>query len=574
MHALLRRQLKEVGLDPENPPDADQWRRFLEGLGPVLSEGIEERQEELEHAVHEGEERYKSLMLAIPEVIFSLSVKDGSLTSLSRAFETLTGSASDDWLGRPFTDLSHPEDVQRAVGHMHNVLVGETPPAFEMRMLAHDDSQGKSYRSVEVLLAPEMEDNRMTRVLGIAHDITGRKRVEKDLRAAMAAAQSASRAKSQFLASMSHEIRTPMNAIIGMTGLLHDTELTERQNTYVETIRSGSDTLLALINDILDFSKIESGKLELEHQPFSIRDCLDGAFALVSSTAAHKKIMLRRDIADDCPQFLVGDVTRVRQVLVNLLSNAVKFTQEGQVEVGVTSQPLGKDLAEFRFAVRDTGPGIPDDRLDAIFESFSQVDASTTRKFGGTGLGLAISRRLVELMGGGIWVESAEGKGSQFSFTVPAETATQLQTPKVAPKPIDGKLSEKLPLRILVAEDNVVNQRVALMILERLGYMRVELAANGLEALAALERKSYDLILMDVQMPELDGLEATRRICAHYPEAERPWIVAMTAGAMDGDREQCHAAGMNDYVSKPVKVEELQAAIERTGRRRTMRSET
>ncbi len=573
MNPLLHRQLEDLGLDPAQVPDGERWQRFLDGLDQAFGQSVDEEREELEHAVQERD-RYKGLMDAVPEVIFSLSVQDGSLTSLSRAFETLTGWSAEEWLGRPFIALTHPDDVSRAVGAIHNVLVGETPPPFEMRLRSQESFQEETFLSVEVVLAPQREGGRMSRVLGIAHDITERKRVEQDLRSAMEVAQAASRAKSQFLANMSHEIRTPMNAIIGMTGLLLDTELSPRQDEYVTTIRSGGDTLLTLINDILDFSKVESGKLEFEHQPFSLRDCLDGALALVSSTAAQKELSLGLEIAEACPRFLVGDVTRVRQVLVNLLSNAVKFTQQGKVAVEVSARPLGEDFAEVRFAIRDTGPGIPEDRLDGIFESFSQVDASTTRRFGGTGLGLAISRRLVELMGGVIWAESKLGEGSTFYFTVPAETASQLgTTPEDEPTEIDSHLAERLPLRILVAEDNVVNQRVALMLLERLGY-RADLASNGFEALEALGRQPYDLVLMDVQMPELDGLEATRRICAHYRESERPWIIAMTAGAMGGDREQCHAAGMNDYVSKPVKVEELQAALERSRRRRATRSET
>ncbi len=584
-HHLLERQLRRLGLASDSGPSLEQWRQLLEHVDRSYAEADQDRyllECSLSTSSHEMKElyetfkrtsesqitnerdRYRSLVQAAPDMIFSLAVEDGSITSLNPAFERLTGWSCDDWIGKPFTALSHPDDVPRAIAHIHQAILGDSIPPFELRILTRS---GKNC-SAEFIVTPHRDERRAVRfILGIARDITDRKRAEQDMRAAKEAAEMASQAKSEFLANMSHEIRTPMNGFIGMTGLLLETKLETQQRDFVETIRASGETLLTLINDILDFSKIESGKLDLENHPFDLRNCIQGSLDLVAAKAAEKGLRLHARFGDGCPDMLVGDVTRVRQVLVNLLNNSVKFTAAGEVAVNVNTVPLASGLHKLEVSVQDTGVGIPPDRVDQIFESFSQADASTTRKFGGTGLGLSITKHLVELMDGRIWVESEIGKGSTFHFTIQTrvplgEEKLLLEDRARGRSEVDRELAKRLPMRILVADDNVINQRVAHLLLENMGY-RADLVANGLEVLAALKRQRYDVVLMDVQMPELDGLEATRKIHEDFDAQDWPKIVAVTAGAMRGDREKCLAAGMDDYVSKPVQADELQAALKR-----------
>ena len=640
------------------------------------------------------------LLASVYRTIFEQS-PDASLVYVGTRMVTCNEAAVHIFRARDRADLlaRHPSELAPETqpgGRSSAEMVTANNLAMQAEGLIRIDwlarrLDGTTFPAQVTLTAVDLGGERGT--LTIVHDLTEQVRQEEALRDARNRALASAQARSEFLASMSHEIRTPMNAVIGMSGLLLDTPLSDEQRDFATTIRDSGDALLTIINDILDFSKIEAGRMDVERQPFDLRECVESALDLVAARAAQKHLDLAYVFEGDVSAAVVGDVTRLRQVLLNLLSNAVKFTEAGEVVLTVRSED-----AMLHFAVRDSGIGLTEEGKSRLFQSFSQADSSTTRKYGGTGLGLAISKRLAELMGGTMWVESAgPGQGSTFAFTIAApkaeappgvrrellgeqpalagkrllvvdDSATNrrilaLQTARwgmqvrdsespaqalawlqdgehfdaaildmhmpemdgaqlaariraaghtlplvlftslgrreagedaalfaatlakplhqsalfdtlasllgdapvarkaEVPKPkIDASMAARHPLRILLAEDNAVNQKLALRLLQQMGY-RADVASNGIEAIECVARQTYDVVLMDVQMPEMDGLEASRRIAAQWQTGARPRIVAMTANAMAGDREACLAAGMDDYVTKPIRVDALVEAL-------------
>lgn len=678
----------------------------------------------MQETLKESEEKFKKITTSAHDGIIMMN-NDGKISFWNDAAEKIFGYSVDEVMGKNVHNFLVPENLKdmskKAFQNFKTTgkgtAIGNT---VELPALRKD---GKEI-TVDLSLSAMKLQNKWCSI-GIIRDVSVRKEEEKKLKEAKAElerankyleqatlkanefatqAEQANKAKSEFLANMSHEIRTPMNGVIGMTGLLLDSELKPEQIEFAEAIRTSGESLLTIINDILDFSKIESGKLELEMQTFSLRECVEEALDMIVTKAQEKNIELVQLIDKSISSSIVGDVTRLRQIIINLLNNAIKFTDSGEIVLSAKAKRIDKKYHEIHMSIKDTGIGIPKDRMDRLFKSFSQVDSSTTRKYGGTGLGLTISKKLSEIMGGKMWAESEEGKGSVFHFTIKAqfvETAKKEYTEDPSPvlkgknvlivddnatnrklviwqteswgmnpvavesgkealgllkkgkefdlgildmqmpemdgmelageirklpkgqtlplimltslgkrkedkaaieqyfsayllKPIkqsqlynaiisvferrqnedkykkrevliDSKMAVEMPLKILLAEDNVINQKVADRILQKMGYS-ADIVSNGEEAIKSLKKIHYDVVLMDVQMPVMDGLTATREICKKWTKDERPRIIAMTANAMKGDREMCLAAGMDDYVSKPIRVNELVKVLQENGK--------
>ncbi len=693
-------QIQVIRLNEELERRVVERTSQLEATNKDLQKQISVRQM-AEDALKDSERRLADIINFLPDATFVIN-RDGIVIAWNRAIEKITGIKAANILGkgdyeyalsfykvrRPMLidlvlkpDASFEKEYERIKWQEDGTLVGDS---FTSDMLGKPayllgsagvlyDSEGTIYGAIESI-----------------RDITDRKMAEEDLKSAKNRAESATKSKSKFLANMSHEIRTPMNAVIGMSDLLLQMDLKIEQRDYLETIRSSGNALLAIINDILDYSKIDGEKLELDILPFDLARCIEVSMDLVAARAAEKGLELTYFQEEDVPTMLMGDEIRLRQILTNLLGNAVKFTEKGEVMLSVSSSPMQGDKVLLHFAVKDTGIGISQENLGKLFQSFTQVDSSTTRYYGGTGLGLAISRKLVEMMGGDISVDSTPGKGSTFYFSVICDVsienkekspddlilagksllivegsesvrnmlskaakswkmdvmatsggkdATEIlerekydyviidaflpdmdrklllrqikdlqshpfivmishlgskieRDPLVSGalcKPIkplqlkrllvsllfpesreinaaggqlpSGQPEKRTDLAILMAEDNPVNQKVALSMLKRLNY-NADVASNGLCVLSSLERKAYDVILMDIQMPDMDGLDATRSIRVQKMK-KQPYIIAMTAYALDGDREVFLKAGMDDYLSKPIRIEELKLALEK-----------
>ena len=488
----------------------------------------------------------------------------GIITDVNKQMEALTGCTRDELIGAPFKNYF--TDPQRAEAAIKLVLREKSVTDYELTARARDGKQTVvSYNATTFY----DRNRKLQGVFAAARDVTERKRVQVELQQAKAAAESASRTKSDFLASMSHEIRTPMNAIMGIADLLAKTTLTPEQDKYVQIFRRSGDNLLNLINDILDLSKVEASQLDLEQTEFSLSDHLEKVIEMVAPRAHEKSLALVCEIAPGVSNDLVGDPTRLRQVLLNLLGNAIKFTAAGSVSLRVEPDGDAGVPTALRFTVTDTGIGIASEKLDSIFERFTQADSSTTRRFGGSGLGLTISRRLVELMGGRIWVQSQVDAGSLFAFAVPFEVSVAGARPIAAPVGAapEAPLS---PLRILMAEDSPDNCIIALAYLEDTPY-QVDVAETGVLACEMFKAGDYDLVLMDRQMPAMDGLTATRSIRAWENANNRAPtpILALTASALKGDRESCLAAGCTAYLTKPIKQDVLLQAIKDHSRGKT-----
>jgi PAS domain S-box-containing protein len=526
-------------VSPEDNKFSDRDVAVLRIMANLLSASI--AQARAHQQIMESESKFRTLIAGASDGILiskdniSIEANDSLLRMFGFSKEEVPGKLTFDFISPPYKESTKEKVESQYSKPYETVGVRKDGTTFDIEIL------GKT-------LLINGEDIRMTTI----RDISEKKLIEIALKESEKKSREATKAKSEFLANMSHEIRTPLNGILGMTGLLHDTNLDSQQRSYVEIIRNSGDSLLSIVNDILDFSKIEAKKLTFESIPFELHAAILDIKQILGYAVSQKNLLLKTDIAKDVPQFVTGDPTRLRQILMNLVSNAIKFTSEGSIEIKVFNTNSG-----IRFEVIDSGIGIPEKALQNMFVAFSQVDSSTTRKYGGTGLGLSICRELVIAMKGQIGVISQENKGSTFWFEIPLHKSA---SPRTTANPEKEFSASGKKLRVLIAEDNAVNALIARKMVEKLGHV-VTVAGNGKEAVHALEMAPYDIIFMDCQMPEMDGFEATQVIRNSTANWKSIPIIAMTAHAMSGDRERCLNAGMDDYVTKPMKIDDLSDAL-------------
>ncbi len=516
-----------------------------------------------ERQLRESEERFALALRGTNDGIWDMDPRTDEMY-FSPRYKEMLGYRDEELTNAISTAkaLIHPEDWERACQNAARYLAQETKDYRNIYRMRHKNGEWRWIMCRGLALFDET--GQATRFTGSHTDITETKLLEEELRQARDHSEAANVAKTEFLANMSHEIRTPMNAIIGLANILEGTQpMSEAQRKYITTLQLSAESLLALINDMLDIAKIEDNMIELERAPFSLREIVERVVGMMAVRAAEKRIDLSVEYAPDLADGLIGDALRIQQVLTNLVSNAIKFTDQGGVTLALSQRPgEGNGTVRLSMQVRDTGVGIPRDKFYAIFEKFTQADASITRRFGGTGLGLTICKALTERMGGHVHVASEEGQGAAFTVHLPLPVQVQPIAAKASDMPGETQSLPRPARCVLLVEDYEANILVATTLLETFGYA-YEVARNGFEALEMVTRQPFDLILMDVQMQEMDGLEATRRIRAMEVERGKPRtpIFAMTAHALMGDREKCLQAGMDDYLSKPFNPTELQAKL-------------
>lgn len=580
LHPTLKRQLKRVGADENQPPSAEAWQALLTRINNAYQGADQERyvlERSLNISSNEMQKLYENLKRSSESAINQEKNKLLSiLTSLADGVLETDTAGKILYANPTAQQLLAIDDLPT---NAHHLLDFFTLHQTDQTIIENPDqlsnllSQSQGFRddnalvchhsasklAVSFALSPIKQDNLVSGYVITFRDMSLQKAAEEELRNAKQLAEDAAETKANFLATMSHEIRTPLNGVIGIATLLADTDLDATQLDYVSTLRRSAEVLLSLINDILDFSKMDAGKLTLESIPFAPTALIHDLHSMFQSQFEQKQLKASYHLDDKLPTWLLGDEHRLRQVLINLVGNALKFTEKGEVNVSVKLVGVLGNQCRVRFSVQDTGIGISATAQARLFEAFTQADGSTTRQFGGTGLGLSISKKIIELMHGKLQLASTLGEGSRFFFDIMlTKTDSPISIPSHAtvntPVSVEGK-------KLLLVEDNKINQLVAGKLLEKFGYA-YDIAENGIEAVDKASSNHYDAILMDCQMPVLDGFEATKRIrqseqaqSAHTP------IIGLTANALEGDREKCLACGMDDFTTKPIKLEELASKL-------------